>query len=222
MTALARTQQPDLEKVSAQQLRALHSLFPRFALSLLGSRPDATHCPPERDHLLSPDGRGDDLTLLRQLSSPTFESARGQRLAWASGVLGHELASFSALSTSEAATLIDTMKKALGQKVRPPRRRPDRDQARAYGTAGRRGNFSNEIRLVDEATLGLIDDLLSPLGWTQQRLQIFLRSRMSPIRSGAIRTLGEANRVIWALRNMIRRAKRAAHTQGGSAADVGR
>lgn len=137
MTALARAQQQlDLEKVSAQQLRALHSLFHRFAPSLPGSRPEVAAQPPGRGSflfhpLLSPDGTGDDATLQR-LSSPTLESAR------------------------------------------------------------------------------------------KQRLEVFLRSRMSPVRSGTIRTLGEANRVIWALRNMIRRAKRAANMQGGSAVDVGR
>jgi hypothetical protein len=52
----------------------------------------------------------------------------------------------------------------------------------------------------------LLDRLLGRLGWTRERLDAFLRSRKSPVRSGAIRTLAEANRVIWALKRMLRRA----------------
>jgi hypothetical protein len=71
---------------------------------------------------------------------------------------------------------------------------------------GRRGHEQEEIRLVDAATLALLDRLLGRLGWTRERLDAFLRSRKSPVRSGAIRTLAEANRVIWALKRMLRRA----------------
>jgi hypothetical protein len=85
--------------------------------------------------------------------------------------------------------------------------RPDRDQARAYGTAGRRANPSKEIRLVDLPTLELVDRLRTQLGWTPARLTGFLRSSKSPVSGGVIRTLPEANGVIWALRNMLRRAR---------------
>ncbi|MBZ5531825.1 MAG: hypothetical protein LAO20_10365 [Acidobacteriia bacterium] len=139
-------------------------------------------------------------------------AARNERLAWASGIVGHELDSFSSLLPDEAARLIDLMKKALGQEITPARRRlPDRDQAHAYGTAGRRANPSNEIRLVDAPTLELLGDLRLQLGWTPERFAGFLNSTSSPVRGGAIRTLGEANSVIWALRNMLRRAARAAN-----------
>src|SRR5262249_13422146 len=152
-----------------------------------------------------PDDVGGD-PILRVTSPPSFCLSRKRRLAWASGVLGREATSFSTLTSEEAATLIDFMNKALGQTVRPPRSRlrPDRDQARAYGTAGRRANSSKEIQLVDDATLDLLDSLRCELGWTQERLDSFLRSRMSPVRSGSIRTLPEANRAIWALKNMLR------------------
>ncbi|HKW74853.1 MAG TPA: hypothetical protein VJN64_04950 [Terriglobales bacterium] len=138
-------------------------------------------------------------------SSPIFSRPREQRIAWASGVIGRQIASFSDLRSDEAALLIDTLKKALGQKVNPPRRRPDRDQALAYGTAGRRANQSKEIRLVDDATLELVDRLVEQLGWTRERFDAFLNSRTSPLRGGTIRTLNEANRVILALRGMLRR-----------------
>jgi hypothetical protein len=164
--------------MTAPQLSALHSLFHLYAPQFL------------------------------ELSS-SGSTARGPRLAWASEIVGRKVDSFSALKTDEAARLIELMKKALGQQIEPPsRRRADRDQALAYGTAGRRETVSKEIRLVDAPTLELIDYLLLQLGWKQDRLEAFLQSKSSPVPSGAIRTLPEANRVIWALRNMLRRAKK--------------
>lgn len=133
---------------------------------------------------------------------------REQRLAVASRVIGRTISSFTELSSDEAARLIDALKKALGQETRPRRKRPDRDQAQAYGTAGLRANSSNEIRLVDEDTLQLVNRLLAKLGWDQARFSNFLRSNSSPVRSGAIRTLPEANKVIWALKNMVRAQER--------------
>ena len=142
---------------------------------------------------------------------------RTERLAWASDIVRRPLASFYELTSDEAARLIDFMKRALGQEVTPAiqsfyRRRPDRDQARAYGTAGRRGNASKEIRLVDAPTLELVDRLVNQLGWTRTRLEAFLQSKSSPVPGGAIRTLPQANRVIWALKNMLRRADTASTT----------
>jgi hypothetical protein len=144
-----------------------------------------------------------------QLTLPLFnqdDSARAQRLAWASGIIGREVSSFTELLPEEAATLIDTLKRSLGQKVNPPsRRRPDRDQAQAYGTAGRRDQDAKEIQLVDEPTLDLIAGLVVELGWSVERFNSFLVSHTSPVRSGAVRTLAEANRVIWALKDMLRK-----------------
>jgi hypothetical protein len=147
----------------------------------------------------------------RFLGSITVE--RAERLAWAADRLGRPLASFAELTADEAAKLIDLMKDALGQTITPPKRRgswqrPDRDQARAYGTAGRRGQPSKEIRLVDLPTLELVDRLRAQLGWSPARLEGFLKSSKSPVSGGVIRTLPEANGVIWALRNMLRRASR--------------
>ncbi len=169
-------------KLSKGQLQALHSLFHLYAPRFL----DTTDS-----------GAGSD-------------AARGARLTWASGIIGHELSSFNDLQPDEAAQLIETMKKALGQEIKPARRarerRPGRDLARAYGTAGRRGESSNEIQMVDGPTSELLDRLREQLGWTRERLDAFLKSKHSPIRSGVVRTLGEANRVIWAMRQMLRRA----------------
>lgn len=209
--------------LSAAQLRALHSLFRQFAPQppTAAHHSDCSFTPA----LERPNAEGDerasafrasvarkdafgDWPLSRAASSPST-SARDHRLAWASEMIGRDLGSFAALTSREAAALIDSLKRALGQEVRQPRsrRRPDRAQAHAYGTAGRRNSSTNEIRLVDAATMELIDGLVDQLGWTRDRLQSFLRSRTSPLRSGAIRTLPEANRVIWALKNMKCRAE---------------
>jgi hypothetical protein len=162
-------------QLSPSQLTALHSLFHLYAPRFL-------------------DASGGD--------------ARAARLAWASGIIGREVSSFSLLHAVEAARLIELMKKALGQEVnsgRGRRQRPGRDLARTYGTAGRRNQTSNEIALVDISTLALLDRLLVQLDWSHERFDAFLHSKSSPSKSGAIRTLSEANRVIWALKNMLRR-----------------
>ena len=161
-----------------------------------------------------PPARGERDADFDQLPLPLFSdhsNVRENRLVWASEILRREIASFSELRADEAALLIDTLKRSLGQKVNPPvRRRRDRDQAHAYGTAGRRDQASKEIQLVDEATLGLIADLVVQLGWNVDRFNSFLCSRTSPVKSGAVRTLAEANRVIWALKRMLR------HKEGNS------
>ncbi len=182
-------------KLSKGQLQALHSLFHLYAPRFLDA---------------STGGAGSN------------DAARSARLAWASGIVGRELSSFSELQPDEAGQLIERMKLALGQEINPPKRsrqRPGRDLALAYGTSGRRSSeSSNEIRLVDAPTLELLDRLRGELGWTRERLDAFLHSKRSPVRSGAIRTLAEANRVVWAMRRMLRRGK---HAKNGSASDPG-
>jgi len=180
--------------LSPSQLTALHSLFHLYEPRFL----DATN--------------GGDRS----------SDARSARLAWASGTIGRELSSFNDLQPGEAALLIEIMKKALGQEINPakrPRQRPGRDLALAYGTSGRRGETSNEIRLVDAPTLELLDRLRGELGWTRERLDAFLHSKHSPVHGGAIRTLAEANRVVWVLRALLRRRGKPA--KSGSAYDPG-
>lgn len=191
---------------SHQQVNALHSLFALYAPLFPGGcyppQPEATREGRElENHQLQ-------LPLLDQPKQQTDE--RAARLAWASGVVGRTITSFAELRSDEAALLIETMKKALGQETRPAirRKRPDRDTAQLYGTAGRRRSSSKEIRLVDEPTLLLIVKLCEQLAWNEQRLDGFLRGSTSPVRSGVIRTLDEANRVIWALRGMLRRKEK--------------
>ncbi len=179
-------------KLSPSQLMALHSLF----------------------HLYGP------RFLDAQNGGAASSDARSARLLWASRIVGRELSSFNALQPDEAAQLIETMKKALGQEINPAKRhrqRPGRDLALAYGTSGRRGETSNEIRLVDAPTLELLDRLRQQIGWSCERLDAFLKSKHSPVPSGAIRTLAEANRVVWAMRRM----RRGKHAKSGSSSDPG-
>ena len=131
---------------------------------------------------------------------------REARLHWASEAIGREIGSFRELSAAEAATAIDALQEHLPADV-VQKRRPSRHLAQAYGTCGRRGRLEKEVRLVDAETMRVLDGLIGSLGWTRERFDAFLRSPKSPVRSGAIRTLAEANRAIWALKNISRRAK---------------
>jgi len=131
---------------------------------------------------------------------------RAARLGWVAGAVGRQLGSFRELTAGEAKTAIDAVQKHL-----PPellrRQRPSRRLAQAYGTAGRRGVKSGDIRMADAETWRLLDGLLGKLGWSRERLDSFLRSSKSPVRNGVIRTLGEANRVIWVLKSLLRRGE---------------
>ncbi len=129
---------------------------------------------------------------------------REARLGWVAGAIGRQISSFKELTDGEAKTAIDEVQKHL-----PPellrRKRPSRETARAYGTAGRKGHRDSEVRMADAETWRLVELLLGRIGWTRERLDAFLRSSKSPVRSGMIRTLAEANRVIWVLKSMLRR-----------------
>ena len=177
-------------KLSKGQLQALHSLFHLYAPRFLDA---------------ADSGAGTD-------------GARTMRLAWASGIVGRELSSFNELQLHEAAQLIETMKAALGQEVNPAKkscqRRPDRDLAHAYGTAGRRSESSNQIQMVDAPTMELLNRLRQQLGWSRARLDSFLHSKRSPVRSGSIRTIAEANRIIWVLKSISRRREPSASHAG--------
>lgn len=135
---------------------------------------------------------------------------RGARLGWIGGAVGKQLSSFSDLTKAEAEKAIGAVQQHL-----PPellrRARPSKRLAHAYGTAGRKGKSSREIRMIDAETWRLLDILLGHLGWTRERLDAFLRSNKSPVPGGILRTLDQANRVIWVLKNLLRRAETSTH-----------
>ncbi len=118
---------------------------------------------------------------------------REARIGWVAGAIGRQISSFRELRADEAKTAIDAVQKHLPAEILT-RTRPSRRTAHSYGTAG-------------PGTLQLLANLCTALGWTRERLDAFLRSSKSPVRSGAIRTLAEANRVIWVLKSMLRRAE---------------
>jgi len=130
---------------------------------------------------------------------------REVRLGWVADAIGRQISSFRELRADEANAAIDAIQKLLPQELLK-RKRPSRRLAQAYGTAGRRGQEQKEVQLVDAPTMELLYRLLGQLGWTRERLDAFLHSSKSPVRSGVIRTMAEANRVIWALKRMLRRA----------------
>lgn len=144
-------------------------------------------------------------TLYGQLAAHTQEgSDRESRLAWATEHVGRAVASFSDLTAEEGRNLIDMLQGQLGVKAQP-RKRLDRDAAHRAGTEGRRGNGSNSSTLVSAQDLARIQYVLDLLGWSQEQLAAWLASSRSPLgkrSSPKINTLGDANRVWWALKRM--------------------
>ena len=140
--------------------------------------------------------------------------ARAARLAWASDQVKHPVASFSDLTNFEAASLIDLLQKSLGQVNQGKRtgKRPrirNRDRAQAAGTEGRRGFSSASSTMVSAEDLARIDNAITRLGWTRDRFDAWLRSDSSPLGKTSnpqIRTLGDANKIWWPMKAMLKRA----------------
>jgi hypothetical protein len=143
-------------------------------------------------------------TLYGQLCAHTQQPKdRAARIAWAAELVRRPLASFRDLTRSEARGLIDTLQKQLGVQ-HPAQNRPDRHRAERAGTEGRRGDRGS-VTLVGASDLARIQDALDRLGWSQAQLDGWLRSPSSPLgHRASIRTLGDANRVYWALKNMAK------------------
>jgi hypothetical protein len=142
--------------------------------------------------------------------------SRKLRLAWIGLKIGRPVGSCKDLTVAEAKTAIDAMQKLLPPDlVRKPA--ADRGQAQAYGRAGRKGAQSKEVRLPDAGTFQLLSNLLFALGWNRARLDTFLHSPKSPVR-GTIRTLADANKIIWVLKGMLRRRDAVAGKEGPNAA----
>jgi hypothetical protein len=154
-------------------------------------------------------------TLYGQLARHTQEgSDRAARIAWAEQLVGRLIASFSDLTAAEARRLIDTVQGQLGvnapqQRRRRGRPRLDRDAAHRAGTEGRRDDDSKQITMAGPAEFARIQYALEQLGWNQAQLDAWLRSPRSPLKKSSpkIHTLGDANRVWWALKRMLDRMK---------------
>jgi hypothetical protein len=134
---------------------------------------------------------------------------RAARLAWASALVGREVKSFRELTGDEAARLIELLKQTLGQPVKPYWRRPrDRESARAAGRHGRKGLVVEVPMIASAEDIERVRDLASRVGMTPEDFEAWLRSHRSPLGrfGGALRTVADCNRVLWALKSMLRRA----------------
>jgi hypothetical protein len=134
-------------------------------------------------------------------AAPTREG----RIAWASSQINRPISSFSDLTVEEGRRLIDGLQAVLGVALpsKTPRRRQTRRDGQKAGTEGRHDQLHAETTLVGDKDIRRIQREMDRLGWNQSRLDAFLASPKSPNgRSTLIRTLGEANRVYWALKRM--------------------
>lgn len=157
-------------------------------------------------------------TLYGQLCAHTQQPAdREARIGWAQALVQRPIKSFNDLDRADAKHLIDTLQAQLGiAPTRPDRPRLDRRAARKAGTEGRRG--SAQETLAGPREIELVTAARDRLGWSQARLDAFLRSPSSPLPNRdnpSMHTLWAANRVYWALKRMAERKER---SQKGCAA----
>jgi hypothetical protein len=148
-------------------------------------------------------------------------ASREARLTWAQEQIGRFIGSFRELTVSEASTLINALQGFMGIAETSPSARQrryrsrikDRDQAHAAGTEGRRGQ-RDKLTIATAEDLGMIDAQLAEMNWTRARLDALLQSPSSPLgerrRSNPqLRTVGDVNRVLWALRRIARQKPKA-------------
>jgi hypothetical protein len=145
--------------------------------------------------------------LAADLGMPKIEHSRMMRLTWAAQRLGLEqLASYKDLDRDQAAKLIELLQAELPKEM-VTRRRPSREQAQRYAKEGRRGDTSKLTGPPDATSLALLGTLRAKTELAaDQRFEAWLRSRTSPTRGRArLETQADVNRVIWALKGMLRR-----------------
>jgi hypothetical protein len=152
------------------------------------------------------------------------DGGREQRLSWASAITKRTITSFNDLRLSEASDLINLLQADMGIKESSPAVRKrrlrsrikDRDQAHAAGTEGRRGQ-RDKFTIASAEDVAMIDSQLDAMGWNRVRLDALLNSSSSPLgrRSNPeIRTVGDVNRVLWALKRISRSAPKAEGSVG--------
>ena len=146
---------------------------------------------------------------------PEATDPRVARLSWASVNLGRPVESFLDLTRDEARLLIDALKGTLGQPLReqphPWRHIRSRERAHAAGTAGRHDAESGFVQMASPDDYARIDEAIHRLSWTRERYEAWLQSSSSPLpvkKSAQILTVGEVNKVWWALKAMLRRSGR--------------
>jgi len=165
--------------ISKQQLAAIHTLFAQYA---------------------------------RQRLDLSNGNDRHSRIAWISKACGRSVTTSKELSSSEAATVIGELKAALGDDQANFTRRPrSREAAQAAGTHGRRQTESNEIVMASPVDHERIQHAIERLGWSHEHYESWLRSATSPlsnVHDPRILTLAQANRVWWALKNMLKQSRR--------------
>lgn len=149
-------------------------------------------------------------TLYSQLCAHTQQpGSRADRMAWASGLLGRSVASFSDLSMGDAGHLIEALRGQLGVK-HPSQKKRSREAAGRHGKDGRRDGqaFRSVPQIVSVADLAVIQSYWERLGLTRERFDKWLRSPLSPLKKSdpVIRTKADANRVRWALKGRLQRA----------------
>lgn len=149
-------------------------------------------------------------TLYSQLArrDNSLDTSREARLEWASQLCQRKVASFKALTMSEARHLIDSAQGVLGVRVPPHKRPANFHDARRAGLDGRHDGqeFANQPQIASAADLATIQSYYTRLGWDRTRFDAWLHSDRSPLRGKAdaqIRTAADANRVRWALKGML-------------------
>lgn len=146
-----------------------------------------------------------------------YNEGRDARLAWANERLQlpaeRRVASFSGLTEHQARILIDAAQADLG--TRAPLKPGRRARQKLTTTAQRAGNdgrvtdttYLNQPEMVSAEDLEVIASYYARLGWTADRFAAWIASSYSPIKpSRTIRTVKQANRIRWALKNMLQDA----------------
>jgi hypothetical protein len=122
---------------------------------------------------------------------------RQARLAWATQVLGREVASFRDLGTEEAAKLIDECKTALGQPISP------KPAKRSYGK--RTPSAKGVVQIATADDLRQVHFWRERFGLSLEQFDSWLASPHSPTRGRKLLTVANCRSVTIALRAMIRR-----------------
>jgi hypothetical protein len=135
--------------------------------------------------------------------------SREERLLWAGLVVGRTVASFSELTTEEAATAIARLQKDVPA-TKPRRKRLDREGGERHAKDGRWDGekFRNEPQLASALDLQHIEEYFQRMGWGRATFDAWLRSPRSPLGRRSqpqIRTVAQANRVRWALKRMLQK-----------------